>query len=147
MQPKSIIAKGKRGEQVLIDRIERAGLGTAMRTPGSGGGNRFKGDIFSSQINFLIEHKNQKTIHFIEWVKQSKRQAEQGNFDQNKWCLTIQDPGTPQSNPEIYAVIELDEFLELLKRNQEPKVKEPDRNLKYKLERLRQCCRDVENEL
>ena len=145
MKPKSRIQKGKNGEKIVCERIERAGLGRARREIGSGSGKN-KGDIFAN-IPFLIEHKNQKTIHFLDWVKQAKKQAEIGNSDTNKWCLTIQDPETPQLNPEIYAVIELDEFLNLLKRNQEPKLKEPDRNLKWKLEKLRQCCRDVENEI
>lgn len=145
MKPKSRIQKGKNGEKIVCERIERAGLGRARREIGSGSGKN-KGEIFAN-IPFLIEHKNQKTIHFLDWVKQAKKQAEIGNSDTNKWCLTIQDPETPQLNPEIYAVIELDEFLNLLKRNQEPKLKEPDRNLKWKLEKLRQCCRDVENEI
>lgn len=145
MNARSRLQKGKNGEKIVCERIERAGLGRARREIGSGSGKN-KGDIFAN-IPFLIEHKNQKTIHFLDWVKQAKKQAEIGNSDTNKWCLTIQDPETPQLNPEIYAVIELDEFLNLLKRNQEPKLKEPDRNLKWKLEKLRQCCRDVENEI
>lgn len=145
MKPKSKIQKGKNGEKIVCERIERAGLGSARRESGSGNGKR-KGDIFCN-LPFLIEHKNQKTIHFLDWIDQAKEQARIGNADQNKYCLTIQDPRTSQVNPEIYAVIELDEFLELLKRNQEPKLKMPDRNLKWKLEKLRQICKEVENEL
>jgi hypothetical protein len=135
MKPNSIRAKGKRGENVVCERIIRAGLGEARREAGSGNGRR-KGDIFSS-IPFLIEHKNQKTIKFGDWVSQAKEQARKGHFEPNKWCLTIQDPNTPQNNPEIYAVIEFDEFLELIKGGACPKVKDPDKKLKWLLETLR----------
>ena len=144
MKPKTAIEKGKRAEKEVARRIERAGLGKARREAGSGNGKN-KADIFAN-IPFLIEVKNQKTIKFQEWIKQAKEQARIGNSDPNKWCLVIIDPSGVQSpeRMEIYATIEFDEFLSLLKKNSEPKIKEPDRELKCKLEKLKDYCRFIE---
>ncbi len=146
MQPKSAKQKGKRGESEVCRRIERAGLGKARREAGSGNGKN-KADIFAN-IPFLIEVKNQKTIKFQEWIKQAKEQARIGNSDPNKWCLVIIDPSGVQSpeRMEIYATIELDEFLGLLKRSANPRIKEPDKEMARLLERAREFCRRLEKD-
>ena len=136
MLPESKIAKGKRMEEFVSKEIEEMGLGKSMRTPGSGSGNRFKGDLFNS-IPFLIEVKNQKHLNWWQSITQAQKQAEIGNYDRNKWCLTVRDPRTPEANPEVYAVIDFWEFLSLLKKNKEPKIKKPDRELKWALENLK----------
>lgn len=147
MKPNSIREKGKRAEKTVCERIERMGLGASCRTPGSGSGKK-KGDIFNN-LPFLLEVKNHKTIHLQEWVKQAKDQAEKGHFDPNKWGLIVVNPEGVQDNlrMELWFVCELDEALELMKKNQEPKIKEPDRSLKYKLERLRQLSKEIINDL
>ena len=146
MQPKSAKQKGKRGESEVCRRIERAGLGKARREAGSGNGKN-KADIFAN-IPFLIEVKNQKTIKFQEWIKQAKEQARIGNSDPNKWCLVIIDPSGVQSpeRMEIYATIEFDEFLGLLKRSANPRVKEPDKEMARLMERAREFCRRLEKD-
>ena len=147
MKPRSAINKGQRAENEVARRITRAGLGKATRTAGSGNG-KIKMDVFSN-LPFHIEVKNQATWKMPDWLKQTKEASGIGNYDPNKWCLIVVDPEGVQEpeRMDIYVMVELDEFLELLKRNQEPKVKEPDRNLKWKLEKLRQNCKDVINEL
>lgn len=146
MNAKSRIQKGKRAENEVSRRIERAGLGRSCRTPGSGSGN-MKADLFNN-LPFTIEVKNQKSIHFLDWVKQSKEQAKIGSPDPNKWALVIIDPQGVQDpeRMEIYAVTELDEWLELIKRHSEPKIKEPDRKLKYLLESLKTSLQKVERD-
>jgi hypothetical protein len=146
MLSKSIQQKGKRAEKEVANRIERAGLGKARREAGSGNGKN-KADIFAN-IPFLIEVKNQKTIKFQEWIKQAKEQARIGNSDPNKWCLVIIDPSGVQSpeRMEIYATIELDEFLGLLKRSANPRIKEPDKEMARLLERAREFCRRLEKD-
>jgi|GEM_PF-1650328 len=146
MLSKSIQQKGKRAEKEVANRIERAGLGKARREAGSGNGKN-KADIFAN-IPFLIEVKNQKTIKFQEWIKQAKEQAKIGNSDPNKWCLVIIDPSGVQSpeRMEIYATIELDEFLGLLKRSANPRVKEPDKEMARLMERAREFCRRLEKD-
>ena len=146
MKPKTAIEKGKRAEKEVARRIERAGLGKARREAGSGNGKN-KADIFAN-IPFLIEVKNQKTIKFQEWIKQAKEQARIGNSDPNKWCLVIIDPSGVQSpeRMEIYATIEFDEFLGLLKRSANPRVKEPDKEMARLIERAREFCRRLEKD-
>lgn len=146
MTPKSIIEKGKRAEKEVARRIERMGLGLARKESGSGNGLK-KGDIVAD-IPFLIEVKNHRTIKFPEWIKQAKEQSRIGFSDPNKWCLVIVDPAGVQEpeRMDIYAMVELDELLELIKKNKEPKVKEPDRLLKYQLNEFREILRRLENE-
>lgn len=146
MKSKSKLEKGKRAEKEVARRIERAGLGKARREAGSGSGKN-KADI-ACNLPFLIEVKNQKTIKFQEWIKQAKEQARIGNSDPNKWCLVIIDPSGVQSpeRMEIYATIELDEFLGLLKRSANPRIKEPDKEMARLLERAREFCRRLEKD-
>ncbi|MCD6371701.1 MAG: hypothetical protein J7L39_03215 [Candidatus Aenigmarchaeota archaeon] len=141
MKPKSKREKGKRFEKLIAREIEEAGLGKASREIGSGSGKR-KGDIFSS-IPYLIECKNQKQIRILDWIDQAKREAEEGSWDRYKWALVFRDPRTPEKDPEIYAVIDFWQWLELLKKDQEPLIKEPDRELKYLLEKLKYFTQQV----
>jgi len=146
MKPKTAIEKGKRAEKEVCRRIELSGLGKARREAGSGNGKN-KGDIFAN-LDFLIEVKNQKTIKYQEWIKQSKEQARIGNYDSNKWALVIIDPSGIQ-DPErmdIYVTIELDEWLHLLKKNQEPRSKAPDKDLARLLDRAKEFCRKLERD-
>jgi len=76
-KPRTRIEKGKRAEKQVCELIELAGLGKARREAGSGNGKN-KGDIFCN-LPFLLEVKNQKTIHFTDWVEQAKAQARIGN--------------------------------------------------------------------
>jgi len=141
MKPKSKIEKGKRFEKFVNKEIEAEGLGKAIRVPGSGSG-KIKGDSFNS-LDFLIEAKNQKTIHFLDWVDQAKDQSKLGNYSPDKWALILKDPRSIEDNPKIYATIDFWEFLHLLKKDKEPLVKEPDRDMKYKLQRLIQSAKEV----
>ena len=147
MKPTSNIKKGKRFEDQLCQDIEAEGLGRATRTPGSGSGNRFKGDSFNN-LPFLIEAKNQKSIHLLKWIDQTKEAARIGNKWSEKWMLVLRDPRTPEMNPEVYAVVDWYELLKLLKKESEPRVKEPDRQLKWKIQRgvdsLKSILKDLE---
>jgi len=49
--------------------------------------------------------------------------------------LITRDPRYPEFE-RAYATINFWEFLELLKRYSEPRVKEPDREMKWKIQRL-----------
>ena len=145
MKPQSKKNKGSRFERLIAKEIELAGLGKAHRELMSGGGWR-KGDIASS-LPFLIEAKNQKRIDINRWIDQAKREAEQGNWDRDKWALVFKDPRTPETRPDIYTIIDFWEWLKLLKKNQAPKIKEPDRQLKWKLEKLKNIINQVLREL
>ena len=145
MKPNTARQKGKDFENYIAREIEEMGLGMAGRTPGSGSGKR-KGDIMSN-LPFLIEAKNQKTYHLPEWIEQAKKQAEQGNWDRDKWALIIRKPRSPTEYPEAYAIIDFHEFLKLLKKDKEPMIKEPDREMKYRLKNLSIAVKQVEKYL
>lgn len=144
MNPKSSIEKGKRFEKFICREIEDIGLGKARREAGSGSG-KYKGDIFTD-LPFLLEAKNQQTIKILEWIEQAQDQAQKGNWDRNKWALIIRNPKKPEFE-ESFAVIDLYEFLELLKKDREPMIKQPDKDLAYDLASLRIMCNRVMGKL
>jgi len=135
--------KGRRFEHFVNHCIEEAGLGRAVRVPGSGSG-KHKGDSYNN-LPFLFEMKNEKQWHWPN-VDQAKRQAKEGNWDPDKWVLVIRDPRYPEFH-ESYAVIDLHQFLELLKKNKEPVIKQPDKSAKYAFERARAALREAEKHL
>lgn len=146
MKPKSRIQKGRDFENYCAREIEAEGLGAARREIGSGCGKK-KGDIFAN-LPFLLECKNEKNSQkLFTNIKQAKEQARIGNWNADKWALIIREPRSPTENPNAYAVIDYHEFLKLLKKESEPLVKEPDRNLRFKLERLKQSAQEVIKEL
>ena len=141
MLPKSSIEKGKRLEKIVCQMIEGAGLGRAIRTPGSGNG-KLKGDTFNN-LPFMLEVKNHAKLQWWASIRQAKDQAQKGNYDKDKWAMITRNPDTPETNPEMVAVIDFGEFLELMKKDKEPIVKEPDREFKYKVMRLKQSAQEV----
>jgi hypothetical protein len=112
MRPKSAQQKGKRLEKYVSQLIEEIGLGSATRTPGSGSGYK-KGDVFAN-IPFILECKNEKQWHW-ENIDQAQREAQEGNYFKDKWALIVRDPRYPEFK-KVYAVIDLRQFLELLKK-------------------------------
>jgi len=145
MLSKSKIAKGKRMEEFIAKEIEETGLGKSCRTPGSGSGNRFKGDLFNN-LEFMFEIKNEKQTNFLANIDQAKREAEQGNWSKEKWVLITRDPRFPEFQ-EVYATIDLWQFLSLLKKNREPMIKEPDRSTKWHLTDLKNAISRVIKDL
>lgn len=143
--PKGKIQKGKYLEKLVAQAIEMAGLGMACREVGSGSGKR-KGDIFSS-LPYLLEVKNEECPHFLQNIKQARRQAEIGNWNRDKWILVQRNPESPQNNPELFAVMDFYEVLELLKKNSEPRIKQPDQELKWRLKRFVDYGKDLLKEL
>ena len=145
MKPKSAQEKGKRFEKFVIEQMEQEGLGKSVRTPGSGSG-KIKGDIFNN-LDFMFECKNQKKLNWLQSIDQAKDQAVIGNFNSQKWALIVKDARTPETDPEVYAIVDLWQFLQLLKKNQEPKIKAPDREMKWKLANLKNAIKQVDKYL
>ena len=146
--PNSKVEKGKRFEKSLAEQIRESGLDSrASRESGSGNGLR-KGDINSS-IEFLLEAKNEKGVPawLLNRIDQAKRQAEKGWKWREKWALVLRDPRSPERASEEYAVIEFSQFLDLLKRASEPKLKDPDKSLSWKLKDLKRSVNAVINEI
>ena len=145
MKSQSIIEKGKRFEKRIAKIIQDEGFGTARRENGSGSGKR-KGDI-AANIPFMQEVKNWKKIKILEWIRQAKSQAEKGNYDSDKWGVVFRDPNSPEENPNIYITLDLYQFLILLKKDSEPRIKEPDREMRWKLQRLIDSAKAVLKDL
>lgn len=145
MNVKSQQQIGKNFAKWANQQIEEAGLGLAANTSGSGSG-KLKGDSYNN-LPFMFEFKSEKRPNWKGNIEQARHQAEIGNFDNDKWALIQRDPDTPMANPQAFAIIEYHEFLKLLKKNSEPLIKSPDRNLKWKLEKLRTICREIANEI
>ena len=139
--PRGKIQKGKFLEKLVAHAIQEAGLGLACREAGSGSGKR-KGDIFGN-LPFLLEVKNEESPRWMQNIKQAKEQARIGNWDPDKWALIQRNPQSPQANPELFAVIDFYEFLKLMKKDSEALMKTPDRDMKWKLQTLRQICHEV----
>ena len=147
MKPRSVIEKGKRFANYCNHQIEEIGLGRACNTPGSGSG-RLKGDSFNN-LDFLLEYKNEKSFpkQVIKNIKQAKIQSEKGNYQKEKWALVVRNPETPESNPEVFAIIDFWEFLKLLKRNSDPMIKQPDKEMRSRLEWLKSSLSSAQLEL
>jgi len=143
MQPQSSQQKGKRLENYINQCIEEMGLGRAIRTPGSGAG-KIKGDSFNN-LDFLLECKNEKQWHWDN-IDQAIREAQQSNYFKDKWALIVKDPRYPEFE-RVYAVIDLGQFLELLKKNKEPIVKDPDRQTNWDIKNLIQSAKRVIKDL
>lgn len=145
MKGKSRIEKGKKFEKQIAEAIQVAGLGLARREAGSGSGKR-KGDI-AANLPFLLEAKNQRTLKIQEWIRQAREQARIGNYDRDKWGLVFKNPESPDANPEMFIAIDFFQFLDLLKRYSEPRIKKPDREIKWKIQRLIDAGKAVIKEL
>jgi len=142
MKPKTAQAKGKAFERYIAKELTANGFGKAHREVMSGGGFR-KGDIYCPSFPFMIEAKNQATVKINEWVDQSKREAQIGFHNRDKWVLMFKDTRTTNINPTIYAVTDFYQFLQLCKKDSEPLIKQPDRDLKFKLEDLKRRSNNI----
>jgi len=145
MKPQSIKQIGKKFEDWCNDQIERMGLGRATRTPGSGSG-KLKGDSFNA-LDFLFEFKSQRNPTWKKNIRQAQREARKGNFNPDKWILVQRDPESPQANPQAFLIMDYIEGLKLLKKNQEPRIKEPDRELKFWLQKLKVDIKQVDKRI
>ena len=142
MKSKTARAKGQSFERYIAKELTANGFGKAHREVMSGGGFR-KGDIYCPNFPFMIEAKNQAVVKINEWVDQSKRETQIGFHDPDKWVLMFKDTRTPNNNPTIYALTDFYQFLQLCKKDSEPLIKEPDRELKFKLEDLKRRSNNI----
>lgn len=134
MKYKSKVAKGSRFERFIAKEIMAEGLGKATREHRSGAGLN-KADI-RANIPFLLECKNQKKIEWWKSIDQAKDQADKGNWAREKWGLVVRDTRTPEHTPDVYVVIDFWEFLKLLKKDSEPRIKAPDKEMAWKMRRF-----------
>jgi hypothetical protein len=144
MNPQSAIQKGKELEKYVRDLLISNGLDArAERTPGSGNGNRKKGDI-DNNLGWCFECKNSKTMRWAETAKQVAREAMGHQSEVVVW----HPPQKPMG--DSVAIINISEFIELLKvkKNYTPKEDILDRwsvkhNLEVAVNALRKVIKDV----
>lgn len=140
MKNKSAKAKGKVLEDFVAQKIRESGLdNNAKRQIGSGSG-KFKGDI-STSINWCIECKNTRSFM---WDKTSKQVAREAMGTQNE-VIVWHPYGRPLD--DSIAILNINDFIELLKRNQEPKIKEPDKEMKWNLIKLKSAINNILKQL
>ena len=142
MKSKTAKAKGSNFERYIAQELTANGFGKAHRELMSGGGFR-KGDIYCPSFPFMIEAKNQAVYKINQWVDQSKRETQQGFYDPDKWCLMFKDYRSPNINPTIFVLTDFYQFLQLAKKNSEPLIKQPDNDLKFKLEDLKRRSNNI----
>jgi len=104
-------------------------------TVGSGSGTRDKGDIRVPALDLVIEAKKHKRVSMTDWAKQSEKEG----LGYNKTALAWQIPQTS----DIRIDIDVRYFANLLKRAEEPKMKQPDREMKYELMRLVETAKRI----
>lgn len=145
MEIQSAKAKGKRYENYIAERIREMDIDSrAGREIGSGSG-KAKGDIRST-IDFLIEAKNQATINWNKSINQAEEQAKRGFHNPDRWLLVVRDPNKPEFD-RSFAVMDFEQFLILYKKAMEPKLANPDRELKYLMERAKNDLNKIINKL
>lgn len=138
MKPSSAKQKGKLLENWVADQIKLKGLDhKAHRDGASGAGNREKADISTSLMilgrQCMFECKNQKSINFPQWWKQTEEHCKSGG---EPLLITKYDK-EPLEAAKI--TLYLDTFLDLLKKAQEPKTQfNANRELVWHLERVKQ---------
>jgi hypothetical protein len=144
MLPKSAIAKGKELEFFVADLLRSSGIDSrAERSPGSGNGNRIKGDILTG-CGWCLECKNTKNFSWSTAAAQVRREA----MNHQQEAIIWKPPQRPMNDSVV--VIGLTDFIELLKvkKNYTPKEDILDRwsvkhNLEVAVNALRKVIKDV----
>lgn len=139
MKAKSAQQKGKRFEKAVAKIVEEMGLGKAQRQSGSGNG-QYKGDISWSLLK-TPELKNQPSKFpkiLLEWIEQSEKQ-DLGHYG---WVLIIRDPRYAEDKLQAFAVLDMVEYFELEKKAVGSRTDNPDKDLKYKIERIKRLAQD-----
>ena len=109
-----------------MDRLRITGLDTrAYRQKGSGNGLN-KGDIWND-LNISFEAKNQKTSKIKEWMKQS----EADSLGTTNPVVVWHPPQVPLEDSLV--IIKWPYFEDLLAKSKSPEMKEPDRQVAWKI--------------
>ena len=140
MKPTSAIQKGKELEKFIIQELKSSNLDRrAYRNPGSGSGLA-KGDVDNS-LGLCIEAKNQRNFS-PRWYQQ----AEKESMGTQEPIVVWHPSQVPLEASMVF--ITWDYFKKLLIKSKEPpSVKEPSRELKWRLQRLIESAKSVIREL
>ena len=129
--------KGNRGENNFFKWLRNHnGDKSAMRNPSSGAGY-YKSDVINS-IGYNFEVKTVKKLGLQQAWKQSERDAEKSQAIPS---VVIHFDGMPEDMWLI--VIDNYTWADMFKKAQEPKSKEPDRQMRYDLQALKNAATRV----
>ena len=140
MKIKSIHQKGKDLENWIVERLRLSGLDKrAYRQKGSGSGLN-KGDVWNA-LNICIEAKNQKNFH-PAWFNQAERES----MGTQEPIVVWHPPQKPLEDSKVF--MKWDYFERLLLKGREPaNIKEPSKELKWRLKRFVDYGKDLLKEL
>ena len=140
MRVQSKLQKGKELENWVTDRLRLTKLDTrAYRQKGSGSGIN-KGDVWNA-LNLCIECKNQKNFK-PAWFKQ----AEKESMGTQEPIIVWHPPQVPLEASMVFITWDYLERL-LCKSKEPPKIDSPSKQLKWRLEKLRQLTKEIINEI
>ncbi len=135
--------KGRAFVKKIIEILDSEFGHIAHEVVGSGSGTREKGDIRINSMNLVIEGKDHAKISMAEWTSQTEKEGMTGD----RTALIWRHPASPSANPEMRVDISMEYYIELLKKNMQPKTENLDRQFRYKVERLKQAAHEVIKEL
>jgi len=135
---KSQRKKGRAFVLKIIDKLRNELDNGTYEVSGSGAGLD-KGDIRIPSMDLVIEAKDHAKAQVATWTEQSEREG----LGYSKTALFWKHPKSPSTNPDIRVDMNIDLFIEMAKRFQEPLTKEPDRQISWHLKNLIQSAKQV----
>lgn len=107
--------------------------------PASGQGLE-KGDYRLPNLNIVVEGKNWARISVQGWMEQSKKEG----LGPNKSIIIFKNPkSASEEEKDFWAVVNFYDLQEWLKIGRQPLIEKPDREFRWKLERLKQAINQV----
>lgn len=141
MQIKSAKNKGRELENFIVQLLRESGLDSrASRNPGSGSGNRQKGDVWNA-LGLCIEAKNTVKAPGKAEFDQVRREA--GPYETE--VIVWHPPKLPLDDSKV--ILNIHDFIELLKKGRDPKTEKTSPNLAFKMRRARQSLQEVLKEM
>ena len=140
MKPVTAIQKGKQLEDFITDELRESGLDRrAHRQKGSGSGLN-KGDSWNA-LGLCIECKNQRNFS-PKWYQQ----AEKESMGTQEPVVIWHPPQKPLEASMVF--VSWDYFKRLLLKSKEPpKINQPSKELKWRIQRLVENAKSVIKEL
>ena len=133
--------KGNQGERNWAKFLREQNLDKgAWRNYGSGS-TIYKSDVVN-KLGYNFEVKVGKHFSLPKAIKQTERDAEMSH---TKPAIPFHLDG--MRDDEWWVILDAYNFADLLKRAEEPKLKEMDRKMKWKIQRLIQSAKVVLKEL
>lgn len=136
MRKKSTREIGKELEEWIAERFKITGLDKKARPQKMSGAGLNKGDIWN-KLNLCIEAKNRKSFK-MKWFEQADKDSLGHQEPIIVWHQPEKLPGE-----DVKVVLNWDYFEKLLLSAQQPKSKDPDRELRREIENLKNSAQSV----